>query len=235
MPLKSPFPTILTFCRWKSGTSLRRWVQRQMVDPHAKKSKTDGYRSRAAYKLLELDTKFRLFGKSTRNIVDLGFAPGAWTQVALNKSRARGVLPTILGVDLIHCQPPEGSLFIQGDIFLKKTHNSIQTFFEPRGPLDLVLSDMMTNTSGIGDNDHFASMELCDGVLLLALQMLQKNGSLVMKFYTGKEDQILQKRLEKVFARVHKVKPAACRAELREMYFVCLRKKREVSVEELFS
>lgn len=205
-----------------------------MVDPHAKKSKTDGYRSRAAYKLLELDTKFRLFGRNTKNIVDLGFAPGAWTQVALNKSRARGVQPNVLGVDLIHCQAPEGAHFIQSDIFLKKTHQSITAFFEPLGPLDLVLSDMMTNTSGIGDNDHFASMELCDGVLLLALQMLQRNGSLVMKFYTGKEDQLLQKRLERVFARVHKVKPAACRAELREMYFVCLKKKRQVSVEELF-
>lgn len=94
---------------------------------------------------------------------------------------------------------------------------------------------MMANTSGIGDNDHYASMELCDGVLLLALKMLQKNGSLVMKFYTGKEDQLLQKRLEKVFHKVHKMKPAACRAELREMYFVCLKKRKDnVAIEEVF-
>lgn len=221
--------------RAKSGTSLRRWVLRQMVDPHAKKSKTEGYRSRAAYKLLEIDTKFRLFGKHAKNIVDLGFAPGAWTQVALSKSRAKGTVPNVLGVDLIHCQAPEGSSFVQGDIFSKKTHDEISAFFEPKGPLNLVLSDMMANTSGLGDNDHYASMELCDGVLILALSMLQKGGNLVMKFYTGKEDQLLQKRLEKVFLRVHKMKPTACRAELREMYFVCLKKKKDkVAVEDVY-
>ncbi|KAL6017746.1 2' O-ribose methyltransferase [Candidozyma auris] len=220
-------------CRAKSGTSSRRWVLRQMVDPHSKQSKTEGYRSRAAYKLLEIDTKFKIFGKKTKNIVDLGFAPGAWTQVALNKSKARGVEPNILGVDLINCSPPEGSSFIQGDIFSKKTHEEISAHFQ--GPIQLVLSDMMANTSGIGDNDHYASMELCDGVLLLALKMLQKNGSLVMKFYTGKEDQLLQKRLEKVFHKVHKMKPAACRAESREMYFVCLKKRKDnVAIEEVF-
>lgn len=236
--------------RYKSGTSSRRWVARQKDDVHSKKSKSEGYRSRAAYKLIEIDNKYKLFGKSCKSIVDLGFAPGAWTQVALARSKSKNVQPSILGVDLLDCSPPEGATFLQGDIFSKKTHSEIVDYFtreratektsngnisEPERPLDLVLSDMMVNTSGIKDNDHFASMDLCDGVLILACRLLKKNGNLVMKFYTGKEDQILQKKLEKVFARVQKMKPEACRAELREMYFVGLRKRLDdISIEEVF-
>lgn len=245
-------PTVSSsFLRFKSGTSSRRWVARQKDDVHSKQSKSEGYRSRAAYKLIEIDNKYKLFGKSCKSIVDLGFAPGAWTQVALARSKSRNVQPGILGVDLLDCSPPEGATFLQGDIFSKKTHSEIVDYFTtesamgknsnanlsdgPKRPLDLVLSDMMVNTSGIKDNDHFASMDLCDGVLILACRLLKKNGNLVMKFYTGKEDQILQKKLEKVFTRVHKMKPEACRAELREMYFVGLRKRLDdISIEEVF-
>lgn len=234
-----------TSLRYKSGTSSRRWVTRQKDDVHSKQSKSEGYRSRAAYKLIEIDNKFKLFGKSTKNIVDLGFAPGAWTQVALSRSKSRNVKPKILGVDLLDCSPPEGATFLQGDIFSKKTHAEIVEFFNSsqecaseaeERPLDLVLSDMMVNTSGIKDNDHFASMDLCDGVLILACRLLKKNGNLVMKFYTGKEDQILQKKLEKVFYRVQKMKPEACRAELREMYFIGLKKRLDdITIEEVFN
>lgn len=210
-----------------------------MDDAHTKKSKVEGYRSRAAYKLLELDSKFKLFSRSSRNIVDLGFAPGAWTQVALGKTKQRGIRTKILGVDLIECSPPEGANFIQGDIFSKKTHEQIVGFFndgDEGRPLDLVLSDMMVNTSGIKDNDHFASMDLCDGVLILACQLLKKDGNLVMKFYTGKEEGLLQSKLEKVFHKVHKAKPEACRAELREMYFVALKKRsNDTKLEEIFN
>lgn len=226
-----------SFLRWKSGTSSKRWVARQIDDHHTKQSKAEGYRSRAAYKLLEIDTKFRLFGKKTRNVVDLGFAPGAWTQVALARCKIKGNTPKVLGVDLINCSPPSGALFLQGDIFSKRTHEQIVEFFGPTEsqPLDLVMSDMMVNTSGIKDNDHFASMDLCDGVLILACRLLRKNGDLVMKFYTGKEEKLLQSKLEKVFHKVFITKPAACRAELREMYFVGLKKRSdEISVEEVF-
>lgn len=209
--------------RFKSSL-LKLWVSRHAGDTHARQSRQEGYRSRAAYKLIELDDKFGLFSKKTRNIVDLGFAPGAWTQVALGRLKAP---PNILGVDLIQCAPPEGSHFLKGDIFSKKTHGEIRDYFGEalREPIDLVLSDMMANTSGIKDNDHFASMDLCSGVLLLACNLLRRNGNLVMKFYTGKEEQALQRRLEAVFQKVHKTKPAACRPELREMYFVGLLKR----------
>lgn len=233
-----------TSLRFKSGTSSKRWVTRQKDDIHSKQSKSEGYRSRAAYKLIEIDNKFRFFGKKSKNIVDLGFAPGAWTQVALARSKSKNVRPNILGVDLLECSPPEGASFLHGDIFSKKTHSEIINYFtlkqheqneNAEKPLDLVLSDMMVNTSGMKDNDHFASMDLCDGVLILACRLLRKNGNLVMKFYTGKEDQLLQRKLEKVFSRVQKMKPEACRAELREMYFIGLKKRLDnTSIEEVF-
>lgn len=194
-----------------------------MDDHHTKQSKEQGFRSRAAYKLIEIDKKFKVFSKNSINIVDLGFAPGAWTQVVLKRSESLQNEMRILGVDLIDSSPPRGAEFIRGDILSKKTHLAIRDHFS--GGVDVVLSDMMTNTSGIKDVDHYASMDLCSGVIILACELLNKNGNLVMKFFSGGEDQILQKRLQKMFHKVHRFKPDACRAELRELYFVCLRRK----------
>lgn len=222
----------LIAARAKSGVSSRRWVARQMDDHHTKQSKEQGFRSRAAYKLIEIDKKFKILTKSSSNIVDLGFAPGAWTQVALKKGEALQNDMRILGVDLIDSSPPRGAEFIKGDILSKKTHNAIREHFS--GGVDVVLSDMMTNTSGIKDVDHYASMDLCSGVIILACDLLNKNGNLVMKFFSGGEDQILQKRLQKMFHKVHRFKPDACRAELRELYFVCLRRKSaDQNIEEI--
>lgn len=214
----------IDFLRYKSGTSSRRWIDRQSADPFTKKSLSDGYRSRAAYKLLEMNLKFKIFKKSSRNIVDLGFAPGAWTQVALEKSKELKISPRILGVDLIDCAPPTGSHFIQGNIFSRKTHGEIDDFFAEEG-LDVVLSDMMSNTTGNGELDHFASMDICEGVVILADRLLKKNGVLVMKFFSGSQDKELRQKLEAQFTRVFTTKPKACRQSLREMYLVGLGKR----------
>lgn len=230
----------LSSTRNKSNSS-NRWLERQTKDPHTKQAKSQHYRSRAAYKLIELDEKFRLFSKKSVNIVDLGFAPGAWTQVAIERMKKINVKSKILGVDLISCSPPQGSHFIQGDILSRKTHKEIRAFYgdeieTEQYPVDLVLSDMMANTSGIKDNDHFASMELCDGAMILSSQLLKKGGSLVMKFYTGKEEQLLLERMQSLFEKVYRTKPEACRDELREMYIVGIKKKTDdVNLSELFT
>lgn len=200
------------------------WLDRQKNDFLVKLLKQNNYRSRAAYKLLELDEKFRLIDKKTKNIIDLGFAPGAWTQVVVEKTRKKEVDAKVLGVDLINCTAPEGSSFLQGNILSKRTHEDIRGFYGHESPADLILSDMMANTSGNGDTDHFASMELCDATLILANTLLKKNGKLVMKFYTGKEDGLLMDKMKKMFARVARFKPKACRQESREMYVVGLRR-----------
>ncbi|ABN64775.2 Mitochondrial rRNA Methyltransferase [Scheffersomyces stipitis CBS 6054] len=246
---------IVNFIRYKSKSSTR-WLNRQVNDPHTKQSKSDHYRSRAAYKLIEIDQKYSVFNRKTENILDLGFAPGAWTQVAVERMKKLGVKSSILGVDLILSTAPKGSHFIQGNILSKKTHDDIRDFFtrkqseivkESEGSeieiidqkrkmltVDLVLSDMMSNTSGIKDNDHYASMDLCDGAIILACEVLKEGGSLVMKFYTGKEDQVLQERMRLLFEKVYRFKPQACRNESREMYIIGVGKKRDICVEEVF-
>jgi len=226
------------------SVSSSRWLNRQKKDSHTRESKLQNYRSRAAFKLMEIDDKYRIFNKNSKNIVDLGFAPGAWTQVAIDRTKSMNINAKIIGVDLIDCSPPEGASFIHGDILSKKTHNSIKDFFNTKKgesefetmPVDLIISDMMANTSGIKDNDHYASMELCDGALILASALLNKNGSMVMKFYTGKEDGLLKDKLQKMFHKVFKMKPSACRDELREMYYIGVRKKNlKIDISELFS
>lgn len=231
--------------RWKSkSVSSSRWLNRQKKDSHTKESKLQNFRSRAAFKLIEIDDKYRLFNKKSKNIVDLGFAPGAWTQVAIERTKSLNINANIIGVDLINCSPPEGANFIQGNILSKQTHNNIKEFFNTNKshseceekPVDLIISDMMANTSGIKDNDHYASMELCDGALILASALLNKNGSMVMKFYTGKEDSLLKEKLQRMFHKVFKMKPSACRDELREMYYIGVRKKNNtIDNSDLFS
>lgn len=256
--------------RCKSNSS-KRWLERHSGDHHTKQAKAEHYRSRAAFKLIELDNKFRLFNKRSINIVDLGFAPGAWTQVAIEKMKKIGTKSKILGVDLINCSAPQGSSFIQGDILSKKTHDMVRDFFnynehepindntnepinesskEPTNeptkeqlhehlegelPVDLIISDMMANTSGIKDNDHFASMDLCDGAIIMACLLLKPGGSLVMKFYTGKEDSLLLKKMQTMFEKVYRMKPDACRNELREMYIIGTKKRAEIHTRDIFT
>lgn len=233
-----------------SSSSSKKWLNRQMNDRFTKDAKASNYRSRAAFKLIELDKKFSLFNKNTKNIIDLGFAPGAWSQVALERSRSIGILNlNILGIDLIKCNPPEGVHFVQGDVFTKETQDKIREHFsnqmtsgvkskeqelEPGSelenknillPVNLILSDMMANTSGVKNSDHFASMDLCTEALKLALQLLQPKGNLVMKFYTGKEEGLLKEELDRIFTKVYRFKPQACRKELKEMYFIGMKKK----------
>jgi 21S rRNA (uridine2791-2'-O)-methyltransferase len=224
--------------RCKSNSS-GRWLQRQKNDAHTKLSRSENYRSRAAYKLIELDDKFRIFNSKSRNIVDLGFAPGAWTQVALERCHKKSVPhPNILGIDLINCSPPAGTHFIQGNILSKATHDAIRSHFGDtmESPVDVVLSDMMQNTSGLKDNDHFSSMDLCDGAIILSHTLLKDGGTLVMKFFTGKEDTLLLNKMKKMFKYVYRMKPHACRNESREMYIIGLKRKSDrMLINELFA
>lgn len=230
----------LRFIRCSSGSS-KRWINRQINDKFTKDSKSSNYRSRAAFKLIELDKKFNLFNKGTNNIIDLGFAPGAWSQVALERCKAVGLEnPNIIGIDLINCSPPSGVHFVQGDVFKKETQDIIRNHFNAgikqdvteevvegrvNLPVDLILSDMMANTSGVKNSDHYASMDLCTEALRLSIQLLKPKGSLVMKFYTGKEENLLKEELDNLFTKVYRYKPSACRKELKEMYFIGMKRK----------
>ncbi|ODV63631.1 RlmE family RNA methyltransferase [Ascoidea rubescens DSM 1968] len=239
----------------KSSSSTR-WINRAKNDYYAKQAQKNDYRSRAAFKLEQINDKFRFFQKG-QNVVDLGFAPGAWSQVAaLKTSNGR-----ILGVDILPCSPPPNVSAVQGDILSQRTHKAIRDFFSNFGnsstkqvqttdhktaseqsresmvgyPIDVVLSDMMANTSGIPFKDHLNSMELCEAALVVAIDLLKPNGTFVCKFFSGKEDQVLEKRFRKVFKTVQRFKPEACRSESKELYFVCLKKRNaEFNKTEIF-
>lgn len=211
--------------RFKSTSSSKRWIQRQMNDQFTKKTKSMNYKSRAAFKIIEVNDKFKIFNKSSKNILDLGYAPGSWSQVAVQEMQNKKINPNILGVDLIRCSPPNGVSFIQGDFLSSEIQKMIMKHFES-SKADLIMSDMMTNTTGIKDVDHLGSMDLCHMVVQVSDEILQINGNLIMKFFMGSESSDLEALLQEKFTKVYKFKPQSSRDELREQFFVCLRKKK---------
>ena len=329
-PVIPPRTSILPLCRYLStsqsllkssnSASSNRWLNRQNNDFYTRRAKAENLKSRAAFKLLQIEEKFHIFKKSKTskpvNVLDLGAAPGAWNQVALDRCPKGS---KVLGVDILPYSPPSGASALQGNILSKGTHKLIKDFFRlselqrrkkvfddvevktsKKGsdqsdfevesdfsiiekemeltsladeildekiesddislkyPVDVVLSDMyvpfprddirsncsttnspylrMANTTGLTVRDHAMSMDLCDAALVTAVDLLRKNGSFVIKFFTGEEDKLLEMRLNKVFKDVKRFKPKACRVESKECYFVCLNKREyEVDKVALFS
>ncbi|RLV90546.1 rRNA methyltransferase 2 mitochondrial [Spathaspora sp. JA1] len=230
--------TITSRC-YKSTKSSTLWLSRKSKDIYTQQSKSDFYRSRAAYKLLEIDEKYRIFNKKTKNIVDLGSAPGAWTQIALERTKKLNIQADILGVDLLRYSAPVGTSLIQGDLLKQSTHEQIKQHFSNDSsntrPVDVIISDMMANTSGIKDVDHFASMDLCTGAIILANNLLAPGGSLTMKYFSGKQDKLLKQSMEIMFNRVHLMVPKASRDESRELYIIGLnRKANDLTLDDVF-
>ncbi|WEJ95847.1 2' O-ribose methyltransferase [Yamadazyma tenuis] len=143
----------------------------------------------------------------------------------------KGVTPQILGVDLIRSSPPKGISFIQGDFLNPDVQSQIFGHFN-NSPVNLILSDMMTNTTGIKDIDHLGSMDLCHSVLQLSQALLNKNGSVVMKFFMGKEQELIESKLREMFAKVYTFKPQSSRDESREQFFIGMKKRLRSSEEK---
>ncbi|KAH6842515.1 FtsJ-like methyltransferase-domain-containing protein [Chaetomium sp. MPI-CAGE-AT-0009] len=306
--ISSPCPTLLQF-RPSSGSS-RQWKLRQSSDHFTRSAKVMGLKSRAAFKLYEMDTKYHLFhhGKG-QVVVDLGYAPGSWSQVAVDRIGPNG---TVLGIDIIPAQPPKGVSTIQGnflspgvqamvkqvllegdkkrraeraerrrrkegvvegevgeegdevadrpsyiDLERMAAHESEAEGGSTASPssaspspdesthkegeekkpnlrlVDVVLSDMMMNTSGIYFKDHAGSMDLCHAALTFASETLKPGGSFVCKFYQGAEDKAFETLLRGMFERVHREKPDSSRPDSREAFFVALKRIRKVTLEDL--
>lgn len=216
-------PTHFSFTRHKSS-SLKKHFQKVKGDPFNNKKRGEFYRSRAAFKLLELDDKFHIFNKNCRNIVDLGFAPGAWSQVAVERLGKNDF--TILGVDINQATPYKGCHYIQGDVTKISTHSKIREFFTDEDgliqPLDLIMSDMMVNCTGHDHYDHVGNMELCNAGLILAFNQLRVGGNMVMKVWQGSELKLLEARMKVLFTKQYAFKPQSSRSESSELYFVGL-------------
>ncbi|MEN3971881.1 RlmE family RNA methyltransferase [Sphingomicrobium sp. XHP0235] len=190
-----------------------RWLQRQLDDPYVKKAKADGYRSRAAYKLLELDERFDLL-KGVKSVVDLGVAPGGWTQLV--RQRVPGA--RIVGIDLLPTDPIEGAVLLEMDFMDDAAPERLKA--ELGGPADLVLSDMAANTIGHKQTDHLRTMGLVEAGLDFALEILEPGGAFVAKVLAGGADKALIDLLNKNFDSVKHAKPPASRKRSSEWYVV---------------
>ena len=193
--------------------SSHRWLTRQLNDPYVQRAKADGYRSRAAYKLLELDEKFGLLKDATR-VVDLGIAPGGWAQV-VRKAAPRAA---IVGIDLLPTEPLEGVTMFEMDFMADGAPDVLTQALD--GPPDLVLSDMAANTVGHKQTDHLRTMGLVEAGADFAIRILAPGGAYVAKVLAGGTDSVLLKLLKAHFTSVKHAKPPASRKDSSEWYVV---------------
>ena len=193
--------------------SQQRWLQRQLNDPYVVEAKKRGYRSRAAFKLLQLDVLFRVLKPSAR-VLDLGAAPGGWTQVSVERSKG-GV---VIGIDLTPVDPIAGATVLAKDFYDEDAPAVLTKLLD--GPADVVLSDMAAAATGETQVDHMRIMGLAETAHDFARSVLKPGGTFVAKVLRGGTERSLLDRLKKDFVKVRHVKPEASRADSAEMYVV---------------
>lgn len=193
------------------------WLRRQLNDPYVKKAKAMGYRSRAAFKLIELDEKFNLL-KPGAVIVDLGAAPGSWTQIALGAKPSR-----IIGIDILPVEPFPGAEIIEMDFMDEKAPETLMKMLAgEKGMMraDLVMSDLAANTTGHRQTDHLRTVALVEAAANFAVQVLKPGGAFISKVFQGGAEQNLLNMLNRRFDTVRHAKPKASRDGSPEMYLV---------------
>jgi 23S rRNA (uridine2552-2'-O)-methyltransferase len=198
------------------------WLERQLNDPYVVRAKKEGYRGRAAYKILELDDKFRFLVPGAR-VVDLGCAPGGWCQVAVARVNALGEKSgkrrgTVLGVDLQVVEPIAGAELHQLDFLEEGAEDKVKAWLG--GPADVVMSDMAAASSGHKGTDHLRIIALCEAAAEFAFDVLEVGGTFVAKVLAGGAENELQALLKKSFAKVANVKPPSSRADSSEKFVV---------------
>jgi 23S rRNA (uridine2552-2'-O)-methyltransferase len=193
--------------------SSTRWLERQLNDPYVRQAKAEGYRSRAAYKLIELDERFGLL-KGVRRVVDLGVAPGGWSQVV----RKRAPKAAVVGIDLLETEPLEGVTLLQMDFMAEAAPAALEAALG--GAADLVLSDMAANTVGHKQTDHLRTMGLVEAAAHFAVDTLAEGGAFVAKVLAGGTDAELLALLKRHFRTVRHAKPPASRKGSSEWYVI---------------
>jgi 23S rRNA (uridine2552-2'-O)-methyltransferase len=197
--------------RSRSAAS-QRWLVRQLNDPYVAAAKAQGWRSRAAFKLIELDERFGLIRPGAR-VVDLGAAPGGWTQAALQRGAA-----TVVALDLLPVDPLAGMVLLQGDFSDPAVVARVAEALGDKA--DLVLSDMAPNTTGHAATDHLRIMALAEAALEFALEVLAEGGAFVAKVFQGGSEQEMLRSMKRSFGSVRHAKPPASRKESSELYVV---------------
>jgi 23S rRNA (uridine2552-2'-O)-methyltransferase len=197
--------------RTKSQSS-RRWLERQLNDPYVVRARHEGFRSRAAFKLSEIDDKYRVL-KSGGRVVDLGAAPGGWSQVAARRVGGKG---RVVAIDLLAMEPVAGVEFAQIDFLDPDALEGLKAMLG--GPADVVLSDMAANATGHRATDHLKIMALVEAAAGFACEVLAPGGTFLAKVIQGGTEGALLAKLRRDFASVKHVKPAASRADSAELY-----------------
>ena len=198
----------------KKNKISKNWLAKQRKDPYFKESKIQGYRSRAVFKLIEMNKKFKFFKKNSL-LIDLGSSPGSWTQFA-KKEIPKG---KILAVDMLPMKEIDNVDFINGNFLDKDIFDKIRIYFESK--VDIVLSDMASNTSGNKELDAYRTGELCLNAMKLSKKILQDNGVFISKLFMGSVFKDINETAKKSFKKVAIYKPLASKKESKEIYIYC--------------
>ncbi|MCP1335619.1 RlmE family RNA methyltransferase [Futiania mangrovi] len=199
----------------KRSNSSTRWLQRQLNDPYVQAAQRAGLRSRAAFKLMEIDDKYRIL-KPGQVVVDLGAAPGGWLQVAVERVKALEGRGRVVGIDLLEIEPVPGADAIVFDFMAEGAEEKLKEMMG--GPADVVLSDMAASATGHRQTDHMRIMALCEAAHTFAADVLRPGGAFLAKVLKGGTENELLARLKRDFAVVRHVKPAASRKDSAEAY-----------------
>jgi 23S rRNA (uridine2552-2'-O)-methyltransferase len=194
--------------------SSRAWLERQISDPYVARAKREGFRSRAAYKLAEIDDKYRVLRPGV-HVVDLGAAPGGWSEIAARRIGARG---RVIAIDILDMKPVAGVEFLQLDFLDETAPGRLKAMLD--GKADVVLSDMAANATGHRQTDHLRIMALAEAAAYFAREVLSKGGSFLCKVLQGGTEAALLAALKQDFASVKHVKPPASRSDSAELYLL---------------
>ena len=193
-------------------TASQKWLQRQLNDPYVRAAQQQGLRSRAAFKLMEIDDKLKLLHRGSR-VVDLGAAPGGWSQVAVKRGAS-----VVVGVDLLPVDPVAGATLLQGDFNDEAVQQQLRDLLG--GTATIVLSDMAPNTTGHTATDHMRIVALAELAFLFSTEILEPGGAFIAKVFQGGSERSILAPMKRHFATVRHVKPSASRKESSELYVV---------------
>ena len=201
-----------------------KWLQRQLNDPYVRRAQLEGFRGRAAFKILELNEKFNFLIPGSK-VVDLGCAPGGWSQVAVDLVNAIGTkknakIGSVVGIDLQEMESLPGATFHQIDFMADDSDLQVKNILE--GKANVVMSDMAASSSGHKKTDHLRIMALCETAAYFAFDVLEQGGTFVAKVLAGGAESDLQNLLKQKFTKVHKVKPPSSRSDSSEKFVVAM-------------
>ena len=198
----------------KKNKISKNWVNKQRRDIYVRQSKDDGYRARSAYKLIEIDEKFKIF-KGGLSIIDIGAAPGSWSQYALKASKSG----KLISIDIKKMEPIGNSVQIQGDFTEEKTQEEIKKYINDK--VDVVMSDMAVDTTGIKNIDSIQTGELCKEAMSFAKDLIKNNGFFISKIFMGGTFNEIVAEGKKYFKEVKVFKPKSSRKDSKESFIIC--------------